>query len=104
MSKHKIELGFIGHIELILSNKLKTQINHILPAKQAETELKDLNKVDLQRDHFIASSAEDELGWFEAIIVSDKYTWSARLCLQDSATLELTNNKEGETFIGCCVN
>lgn len=75
--------GMTGHIELILNNTLKAQINHIIPAEQAANELKSLKQEFLQKEHFVAASEQNDNGWFDAIIVSDKYTWSGRLCLQE---------------------
>lgn len=80
MNINNFTKGTIGHISLILDNTLKAQINHILPSSLAKKELSELQQEDLKKEHFVATSNPDEKGWFDAIIVSDKYTWSGRLC------------------------
>ncbi len=80
MNSHTYEIGTVGHIDLILNNTLKAQINHILPNQAAKKELVKLQQENLQKEHFVVSSDPDEKGWFEAIIVSDQYTWSGKLC------------------------
>lgn len=80
MNINNFTKGTVGHINLILNNTLKAQINHILPSALAKKELTELLQENLEKEHFVAASNPDEKGWFDAIIVSDKYTWSGRLC------------------------
>lgn len=80
MNIHNFTKGAVGHISLILDNTLKAQIDHILPYSQAKKALGELQQENLKKEHFVVTSNPDEKGWFDAIIVSDKYTWSGRLC------------------------